>query len=61
MPSAQDLALEVVLNTYFILTAAALTIIFLIKELLRRIQRPKITQVLIDPKRFFDLKICSTE
>jgi len=61
MPSAQDLALEVVLNTYFILTAAALTIIFLIKELLRRIQRPKITQVLIDPQRFFDLKICSTE
>jgi len=61
MSSAQDIALDAVLNTYLILTSAALAVIFFVRELLRRIQKPKITQILIDPQKFFDLKIYSTE
>jgi len=57
MSSAQDIALEATLNTYLILTAVALAVIFSIKELLQRVQRPKINQILVDPQRFFDLEI----
>jgi len=57
MSSAQDIALKATLNTYLTLTAAALVVIFSIKELLQRIQRPRIDQILVDPQRFFDLEI----
>jgi len=53
--------LEAVLNSYLILAAGGLAVIFFFRELLRRIQKPRVTQILIDPQRFFDLKICPTE